>query len=95
MAVYTITLLTPSGSKTIQAPDDQYILDVAEKNKINLPFSCRAGVCGTCTGKLTQGSIDQSEQAVLDKDQIASGYVQLCVGYATTDCTIETHQSAD
>ncbi|WP_218082327.1 2Fe-2S iron-sulfur cluster-binding protein [Anthocerotibacter panamensis] len=94
MATYAVTLVTPRGTQIIQCPDNQYILDVAEKNKIILPSSCRAGICGTCTGKLISGSVDQSEQSILEEEQIADGYVQLCVGYATSDCTIETHQSA-
>jgi ferredoxin len=69
-------------------------LEAAEDNKITLPYSCRAGICGTCTGKLISGTIDQSDQSILDDDQMAAGYVQLCVAYATCDCTLETHKSA-
>jgi ferredoxin len=94
VATYTVTLLTPSGTKAIQCPDNETILDVAERNKIKLPYSCRAGVCGTCTGKLAKGTVDQQDQSILEDDQIAAGYVQVCVSYPTSDCTIETHQSA-
>lgn len=94
MASYTVTLITPSGTKTIQCPDDEYILEIAEQNKIKLPSSCRAGICGTCTGKLVKGTINQDDQGILEDDQIAAGYVQICVAYATSDCTIETHKQA-
>jgi len=94
MATYTVTLVTPSGTKTIQCPDNEYILEIAERNKIELPYSCRAGICGTCTGKLVKGSVNQEDQSILEDDQIAAGYVQICVSYPTSDCTIETHRSA-
>lgn len=53
---YTIRIQGPSGP-SFEAQDGQSILEAAAEHGIELPYSCRKGVCGNCRGRVLKGQL--------------------------------------
>jgi ferredoxin len=94
MTVYQIRLINQAIEldRTIEVPDDQYILDMAEDAGVRLPSGCKQGQCSACVAKIISGEVDQSEQTFLSLNEIQAGYIVTCVAYPLSDCTLATHQ---
>lgn len=92
--LYSITFVKEGQGApiTIKVPADEYILDEAEAQGIELPYSCRAGSCVSCAGRILSGTVDQSDHNFLKDNEIKAGFALLCAAYPTSDCVIQTHQ---
>ncbi|MGK7874899.1 MAG: 2Fe-2S iron-sulfur cluster-binding protein [Xenococcaceae cyanobacterium] len=91
--IYSITLVNSALrlNKTVKVRGDEYILDAAEQQGVELPYSCRAGKCINCTGKMVKGSVEQ-DNSFLKPNELEAGFVLLCTAYPLSDCVILTHQ---
>ena len=61
------------------------ILETALDENIDLPFSCQAGLCTACRGKLISGKVEMNDAEGLTQDEKDQGYVLTCVGHPLTD----------
>ena len=61
------------------------VLDAALAQGLELPYSCKGGVCSTCRCKVTQGEVDLDVNFALEDYELARGFVLACQSYAMTD----------
>ena len=65
------------------------ILQAAQKQGIDLPYSCNTGRCATCAAHCRKGSVIMSNNEVLTDGDLQGGLVLTCTGYATADLELE------
>ncbi|MDJ0728885.1 MAG: 2Fe-2S iron-sulfur cluster-binding protein [Crocosphaera sp.] len=96
---FSVTFINPKNQtqRTIKVACDQVILEKAKQQGIELPACCCAAACTVCTGKVIEGTVEQTAQAIqfLGYPLVDAGYVLTCAAYPKSDCTILTHQEEE
>jgi ring-1,2-phenylacetyl-CoA epoxidase subunit PaaE len=74
-----VTILMDGRRRTFAMKmHDETVLDAAARAGIELPFSCRAGVCSTCRTKVVSGEVEMAQNYALEDWEVAQGYVLAC-----------------
>jgi ring-1,2-phenylacetyl-CoA epoxidase subunit PaaE len=63
---------------------DGNLLDCAAKAGINVPYSCKTGVCGTCRAHLDAGEVRMARNYALEKRDLDAGFILTCQSHPTT-----------
>lgn len=66
-------------------PGDESILAAASRVGLDVPFSCRSGVCATCRAKLLQGQVRMDRNFALEKADLDAGFILTCQAHPLTD----------
>lgn len=66
------------GSQLSLTADGENILDAGLNQGLDLPFSCKGGVCSTCKAKLVEGEVDMDITHGLEPGEIEEGFILTC-----------------
>ncbi len=58
--------------------NEDTVLDAAARAGLELPFSCRAGVCSTCRTKVLSGKVEMAQNYALEDWELEQGYILAC-----------------
>jgi ring-1,2-phenylacetyl-CoA epoxidase subunit PaaE len=75
-----------NGVKTeVSAHPDDTVLEAGEFAGLDLPYSCRGGVCSTCRAKVLDGAVVMDRNYALEPWETDAGFVLTCQSHPTTD----------
>ncbi|MFZ0497639.1 MAG: 2Fe-2S iron-sulfur cluster-binding protein [Steroidobacteraceae bacterium] len=78
-ALSEITIIMDGRRRSFTMPmNGENVLDGAARAGLDLPFSCRAGVCSTCRTKVVRGEVAMDQNYALEEWELAQGYVLAC-----------------
>ena len=63
---------------------NEKILDIALAMGLDLPYSCKGGVCCTCRCKVVEGSTEMEKNFTLEKPEVDQGFVLSCQARPTS-----------
>ncbi|MBO9152574.1 2Fe-2S iron-sulfur cluster-binding protein [Chitinophaga sp. GCM10012297] len=85
-----VRLKHEGGEQTLEVPGNETILQAALRQHVQLPYSCKGGVCGSCIARCTGGKVWMSVNEVLTEKELSQGLVLTCTGYAQSgEVTLE------
>jgi ring-1,2-phenylacetyl-CoA epoxidase subunit PaaE len=74
-----VTVLMDGRRRTFtMRMNDEVVLDAAMRAGLELPFSCRAGVCSTCRTKVVRGEVEMAQNYALEDWELEQGYILAC-----------------
>jgi CDP-4-dehydro-6-deoxyglucose reductase len=85
--------IRPSGHR-FQVEPDETVLVAALREGYSLAYGCRNGACGSCKGKLLEGSVDYGKHSdtALSPEDRANGLALFCVARPLVDIVIECRE---
>ena len=79
-----MTVVLDGKEHEVALSPDEHVLDAALNAGLDLPFSCKAGVCSTCRCKVMDGDVTMDKNFTLEADEVAQGFALSCQARAAT-----------
>ncbi len=80
-----MTVLLDGKHHVLMLSADESVLEAALNAGLDIPYSCKGGVCSTCRCKVIQGTVAMQKNFTLDAPDVAQGFALSCQAHATSD----------
>ena len=71
--------------RTVQLRRGENVIAAAERQGVDLPYSCLGGMCCTCRCKVVEGSVQMDVCYSLEPWELEAGFVLACQSHPTTE----------
>ncbi|MEU0501078.1 ferredoxin--NADP reductase [Nocardia sp. NPDC005998] len=73
-------------------PRNTVLLDLLLARGVEAPYSCREGACSACVCRVVDGEVKLLRNEVLEREDLADGYVLACQAVPVTDTVRITYE---
>ncbi len=81
-----VTVIADGVTRALRiSPEGPAILDAARAAGLDLPFSCKAGVCSTCRARLKEGTVKMTRNFALMQSDLDAGFILSCQAHPTSE----------
>jgi ring-1,2-phenylacetyl-CoA epoxidase subunit PaaE len=81
----SVNIIKKGATETLDMVSNKTILEQCLSKNVDIPFSCRSGMCNTCVAKCTDGTVKMLEGHVLPDDKVKENYVLTCISFPTSE----------
>lgn len=82
---FAVATVVADGARTdVPLLQGETVLDAALRAGLDLPYSCRGGMCSTCRARVTEGAVTMDVNYGLEPWETAAGYVLTCQSHPAT-----------
>ncbi|MEP6608585.1 MAG: 1,2-phenylacetyl-CoA epoxidase subunit PaaE [Burkholderiaceae bacterium] len=74
-------------------PGQHSILDAGRDAGVDLPFSCKGGMCSTCRARVIEGQVRMAKNYALEPHEVADGFVLTCQSYPLTERVVISYDA--
>ena len=72
------------ATQAVAVPRGTTVLQACLDANIDVPYSCEAGICGSCRARLTKGTVHMVSAPALEEREIKAGAILTCQALATS-----------
>ncbi|MCZ6831850.1 MAG: phenylacetate-CoA oxygenase/reductase subunit PaaK [Gammaproteobacteria bacterium] len=84
--VSQVTIIMDGRASQLEmTADGENVLDAGINQGIDLPYSCKGGVCSTCKARLLEGQVDMDITHALEEGEIEAGFILTCQAHPISD----------
>ncbi|MGV0794322.1 2Fe-2S iron-sulfur cluster-binding protein [Mycolicibacterium sp. XJ1819] len=86
-----VTIVQDRKKVSVARMANETLLESARRAGLSPPFSCEAGNCGTCMGRILEGKATMRVNDALEQDELDDGYILTCQAVPDTESISVTY----
>lgn len=84
--MYPFKVQLKKSNQSFEVPEGETLLEALVKNKIDAPYACTIGGCGSCQIGVLEGEVDHRDEFLTDSERRENSVILTCVSRGKNGC---------